>query len=492
MKIIRLLSFLSLFFLFLSCNGQDKKRNNIRNVSTENSKEHFVIGNYRIDLKLKEVRTYTMIGGKNWDGFEYRKDPKINYDKTTLLLLGNSILFKEYFPFNFNTDKLKIIYRDDFWFISKDDKNIYYTSERLKPTKIDISEYKQVNDFIYKSKSGTLFFLDIEAYKLTPVSIDIDENSIKHLAGNYYYDKNGLYFFGPHHKKNAKGYYDNYITKSEKLVAAQNVVPILSKKYISFNNHVFAIDANKIKKLTIDAKKLIEININSSESFITDGKTVYSDLNYGYDDNERNEKGYYGIWYPTLFSNINLQKIYSPLLHFKKENNSVVFNKNNPNDFPGLVAVINNENYLLSNKKKTKINKLLFYHPENKTTENFDEKYLKIYQAERFIQYKNVLYFDGIPVETSKFAMENMRAIKNSNFLTDGKSILYIGNITGYKSQEKNGIEYSVFDDRILDNTYTKGMKVINPDLLSDGVTLVSKGQKVKIKDLNLNVQIVE
>nr|WP_199000597.1 hypothetical protein [Flavobacterium sp. ASV13] len=484
-------------FLFTSCSGQERKANTTSNNIVKDTAKHFIIGNYMITPKLKKISTLTMVGGVDWDGYTYRKDPKINYDKTTLLVLGNNIFFKEYFPFNFDIDKLKIIYKDDFWLLYKDNHYIYCTSQSLKPTKIDISGYKPVNDFIYKSKNGTLFFLDMGALdidpgKLNPIGIKIDESSIKHLAGNYYHDKNGLYFFGEHDKKNAKGYYGNYIGKSEKLVSAQNVIPVISKKYISFNNQVFAIEDNKIKELNIDAGKIIEVDFDSSGSFVTDGKNIYSASQYGYDDDKRNAQGNYGIWYPALYSGINLQKIYSPLLHFMKESNSVVINKNNPNDFPGLIAMINNEHYLLSDKKKTKIDKLLFYHPETKTTDIFDEKYLKIYTAERFIQYKNVLYFDGIPVETTQLDMQNLREIENSNYLTDGKAIFYIGNITGYGSPTKNGIDYAVFDDRILEKTFTKEMKVINPDLLFDGITIVNKEQKVKIKDLNLKIKIVE
>jgi hypothetical protein len=492
MKTIGLILFFNLISFVTSCYGQEIKRNNTKRNSIEDTIEHFVIGNYMIVPKLKEIRNYTMIGGVNWDGYEYRKDTKIDYEKTTLLLLGDQIFFKEYFPFDFDLGKLKIIHRDEFYFLCKDDKNIYYTSRQIKPTKIDISGLQAVNDFIYKSKNGTLFFLDVEQYKLTPIEINIDENSVKHLIKNYYYDKNGLFFFGNHYKRNKKGYYDDYIEKSEKLVDEQNIIPIISKKYFSFKNLVFAIDGNKIKKMDIDVNKLIEINIGTTESFLTDGKSIYSDLNYGYDDDERNGKGYYGIWYPTLYSGINLQKIYSPLLHFMKEKKAVVFNKKNPNNFPELIAIVNNENCLFSNKKIIKIDKILFYHPETKTTDTFEEKYLKIYKAERFIQYKNVIYFDGLPVETPKLDMENLKEFENSNYLTDGKSLFYIGNITGYGILEKKGVEYALFDDRILENAFTKGMKAINPDLLSDGITLVSKNKKVKIKDLNLNVKIIE
>lgn len=475
---------------FIAPTGQEHKKNPVKN-SIGNMNKNFIIGDYMIVPKTKEVRAYTMIGGVNWDGYTFRKDSTINYDHTTLLALGDRIFFKEHFPFQFDLNKLKIIQRDETYFLCRDDNSIYYTSRRLQTMKADISGYSAISDFIYKSKKdGTLFFLNIDQYKLTAIGIDVDENSLTHVLDNYYYDKNGLYFFGGHSKKNVKGYYDDYTEKSEKLVGAQNVVPVIAQNYFSFNGEVFARrSGNKITKLSIDINKTIEINMGADESFITDGKTVYSN---DYDEDTRDQKGYYGIWYPALHAGVNLQKIYSPLLHFMKEGNSVVFNKHNPNIFPGLIAVIDHQNYLLTDKKKIKLEKMLFYHPETKTTEIFDEKHLKIYAAERFIQYKNVLYFDGIPVETSKLNMADLREIKNSNYLTDGKSLFYLGDIGGYSSIEKDGIQYAVFDEKILENTYTKELSAINPNLLSDGKTLVSRASKIIIKDLALDVKIVK
>ncbi len=216
MNKIKIITLSSLLILLSSCNGQENKKNNLGINPTEDDTEHFIIGDYMISPKLKEIRTYTMVGGVNWDGFEYRKNDEIDYETTTLLAVGNSVFFKEYFPFDFDLNKLKVIYRDEFYFLCKDDKFIYYTSDRIKPTKIDISAYEPINDFIYKAKDGKLFFLNIEAYTLSPIEIDIDENSVKHIEGNYYYDKNGLYFFGEHSKKNAEGYYDDFEAKSLK------------------------------------------------------------------------------------------------------------------------------------------------------------------------------------------------------------------------------------------------------------------------------------
>ncbi len=488
MTTYKIILYLSIILFLTKCNGQSKETQNLNNTAIDTTKQ-FVIGNYMIVPSLKEVRKYSIFGEKE-KGFNYEKDPKINYQNTTLLALGDKIFFKEYFDFDFNLDKLKAIHKDKFYFLSKDDKNIYYTSNGLLSTKIDISEYEAVNDFIYKSKKGAFFFLDIEQDELQPIEISFDEHSIKHIIANYYYDKNGLYFFGNHYKKNAKGYYDNFIDKSEKLIAVKNKVPIVSEKYFTFNNQVFALDGDKINVLDIDANKIIEVDIQASGSFITDGKTIYNSSNYGYD--EKNGKGYYGIWYPVLYSGINIQKIYSPFLNFRKENNTIVFNKKYSSDFMGLVATFNNENYFLTDKKKFKLEKMLFYHPETKTTDIFDEKYLKMFKAERFIQYKNVLYFDGIPVETTKLDMENLKEIENSNYLTDGKSIIYIGHITGYSNIVKNNVGYAVFDERILENSYTKEIRAINADLLYDHISLISKNQKIKVKDLKLKVKIVE
>ncbi|TDP01562.1 hypothetical protein [Flavobacterium sp. 245] len=484
----KLVLFLTLLSIFTSCKGHEKQKDVVKSTPKDTVKD-FIIGDYMLVPKLKEVRTYTMVGGETWDGYTYQKDPKIDYEKTTLLVLGNSILFKEYFPFPFNLDKLKLIYSDDIWSICRDDNYIYRISYRVTPAQIHIADYKPLNDFIYKAKSGELFFLDIETYKLNPVKLNIDENSIKHLAGNYYADKNGLYFFGAHAKKNAKSNERDYIDKSEKIIDAKKVVPKISKNYIIFNNQVFAIADREIKKLDIDPKKLIEIHFTNRQSLITDGKNIYTNANYGYSG--QNGKGVFGMWFPVLFSGSNLQKIYSRSLPFVKENNSVVFNKRNPKESMDLVAVINNENYILTNKKKTKIGQPLFYHSETKTNKAFDDKYLKIYKNQ-FIQYKNVLYFNGMPVETSKLDLKNLREIENSNYLTDGKSILYIGGVTGLSLKKKNEIEFAVFDDRIIENVFTSKLKMINPDLLSDGTIILNREQKIAIKDLNLNVKIVE
>ena len=108
------------------------------------------------------------------------------------------------------------------------------------------------------------------------------------------------------------------------------------------------------------------------------------------------------------------------------------------------------------------------------------------------MQYKDKLYFNGMPVETSKLKMEKLRQIPNSNYLTDGESMIYLGNIGGYSSVTKGGVEYAVFDDLILKNVFTDKMKAVNPDLITDGISLISRAQIVKIKDLHLNVKILE
>ena len=253
------------------------------------------------------------------------------------------------------------------------------------------------------------------------------------------------------------------------------------------------IEIRKIK-LKLNPNKMIETEIGVVPyRLITDGESFYSSDNNKYDEDKHNENGIYGGIFPSLYSGVNLQKIYSPNVHFEKVNNSVIFNKN-WNFFrfqKELIVQIDGTPFLLADKKKNKIDKLLFYRPETKTTEIFDEKHLKIFGLS-FIQYKNTLYFEGKPVKISKMDMQNLRKIENSEFITDGKSVFYMGNITGYGLQKINGVEYLVFDDRIIENVYTNQMTAINKDLLSDGTTLVSKKQSVKIQDLKLKIVIVK
>ncbi len=452
-----------------------------------------IIGDYMILPELKEVRAYNMIGGQNWDGFTYEKDPKINYATTTLLIIDEFIYFKEYFPFKFELKTLRKLHKNDVATICRDKDSLYFLSTNVKNQKIDISNYQTLNDFIYKNSGGKLFFLDTYEFKLKPLDISIDLNTLKNINNNYFYDKNGLYVFGPH---NAKVNNDRkFIKTSSKLLSGQ-FEPIIAKKHFTYGDHVFAISNDTwVRELNLNLKKTIEVMMNDRESFLSDGKTVYSDLNYGYEGDEKNGNGYYGIWYPTLYANVNLQKIYNPKINFQQENKNsttIVVNRYDPNNFPGLLVKISDKNYLLNEKKKYRINKVDFYHPENGQYEAFDDQYLTVYNAEGFMKYRNMLYFDGIPVDLPNFDMEKLTEIKDSNYLTDGKNIINLGNIGGYGSITKGKVEFATFTDRILENVYHPTMRSINEDLLSDGKTIITNNKSFKIEDLKLQTLIIE
>lgn len=472
--------FLPLLLISIFCQAQEEMEENI------------IIGDYMLVPEKKEVRVYTMIGGVDWDGFEYQKVPEINYDTTTMLILGEEVFFKEKSPFEWNIEKLKPIYRDDDHFVVRDDKSIYFISKLLIHKEIDVSNYTPINDLIYRAKDGKLFFLDIETYQLSPIELEIDLASVKHIAGAFFYDKNGLYFFGEHYKKNTQEYYNDFIKTSEKLVDGQNITPLFSDKYIAFKDKVFAISTGKfIKELNLNLNKIIEVQMKGeANSLITDGQTVYSDTDYGYDERHYNQKGLYGNSFPVLYSGVNLQKIYSPFINFEVNDNTLIFNKNHYDISLKLVVQIDDTPFLLMDNKKTKINKMLFYRPETKTTEIFDDKQLKIFKN-NFILYGNTLYFNGIPVKAAELDIKNLREIENSDFLTDGKSIFYIGEISGFGSITIDGVEYATFEDRIMENAYTPKMKAVNKAVLSDGVMLISQGKAMKISDLKLDLRIL-
>ena len=182
-------------------------------------------------------------------------------------------------------------------------------------------------------------------------------------------------------------------------------------------------------------------------------------------------------------------------MNFQREDqnsSTIIVNRYDPNNFPGLLVKINDQNYLLNDKKKLTINKILFYHAENGKYTEFDDQYLKIFSFEGFMKYQNMLYFNSLPVDLPNFDVANLKEIKDSNYLTDGKNIISIGSIGGYGSIEKNGIEFATFNDRILENTYNEDLHPINRDLLSDGKTIISNNQKIKIADLKLRVKIIE
>lgn len=72
-----------------------------------------------------------------------------------------------------------------------------------------------------------------------------------------------------------------------------------------------------------------------------------------------------------------------------------------------------------------------------------------------------------------------------TNFITDGKQLLYSGSLGGYRSTTKNGKEFVITKDLLLNDVDFPSLKVLGRDLLSDKNAIYFRNHKVPFDKLN-------
>ena len=441
-----------------------------------------------------------MVGGVNWDGFRFVKDSIINYDSTVLVIIDNEVYFKEYLPKEMDISALRIVKDFNDAYLS-DGKSIFHYNTGLNDLfkRIDISGMKEVTDFVFQKPSGKLFFLKPYAFELVELDLkNLDLPTLKHISGQYFYDKNGLYFFGGHDGLDGK-----YIEKSEMIMPSngKNIVAKINRQYFVYDGAVFALTrAERIERLKINPDKMIEIGpIEIANYLLTDGENSYFSSS-GYDDFSSNSAIDFSKYFKTP---INIQKWYSAnskyiqseknpseveLVTFQRES----FYQNPPTSF---IAMVNGENYIFypedSEIAPVKISKLTTYNNKTKALETLDPSQFKQFGNGEITVYKNTAYYGEVELYTEGWDLRNLREIEHSYFITDGKMILDLSNVGGHSIKKINGKELADLSERVFADSYSEKIKVIAKEILTDGTYIFTKQQKIKISDLKLKVKIL-
>lgn len=187
----------------------------------------------------------------HWDGYRYVPSRTVNFGTTKLIVAGSIIFFKELFPIHsVDPTTLCLIfqsfgYESNYTYLLSPFENIVYLLEgdMRAPSKIDISGYTHIRQLLFKDERGKLFFIPMREGKLLEVDISLDEKSLQHTAGNFYSDKNGLYYLG-----------ENTRCQLEKS-NGRNLRPILYEKYFVYGDaaYPYVCDADP-KRFRLNAK----------------------------------------------------------------------------------------------------------------------------------------------------------------------------------------------------------------------------------------------
>ena len=397
----------------------------------------------------------------------------------------------------------------------KDKQFIYlysndYFAHRGIEHKLDISDYSCINDYIYE-KNGELYFLkNFNELKLVKIEglPNLDKHTLKHLQGQYFADKNGLYAFGIHYL-GTQNNYANYSPQPKNiLIESSNgkiIEPTITRNYIVYGTSVYA-KHYSIEKLKLDVDKMIELKWgNQNDYFITDGTNLYENSHSSYLEREWNKNNMYANDF--LKSGINILKIFSPQIQFLQanDNNTLYFNniKRDGTKYTVKKGILikTDQGYFFANTghpstKPQKIDNLVIYNETTKQNETFEEE--QFLHIDNYIfAYKGLMFFDNIPFKEIK-ETKNLRFFIDkglkTNFLADGNKLIAVGGYSGYQSDYSDGAQKVVFEKWIKKDINISKLRAINKNILVDDRNFYdcSNGriQIIPFKKLGLDVKL--
>lgn len=514
-KIIVLLSVIT--SSITACAQKQQRITETSNPKTMDSIYH--IGEYQLDPVKKTVslrRTFSK--GKLGTMMGYFPDEQIKYDSSSLVVLGNQVLFKEYFPKEVDFASLHYIGESDYsQDLYSDGHYVYKYQRNYQPgliSKVDISSYTRINDYVYEDKAGILYFLktatENNQIKLEKIDaqLKVDKNTLTHLQGQYFADRNGLYAFGVRYfgHKYSNKFSQQPISILVESANGRDIKPIITRNYIVYGNSVYA-KSHSIEKLKLDVTKMVEIKWPYQNIyFLTDGTNLYENRNSTYDEGGWNKDNSYANDF--FKSGINLVKIFSPDMKSlqAKDKNTLYFTnvKTDIVDYSDKSGILikTDQGYYFANAgspdvKPDKIDKIIIYNQQTKQNENFDDsEYLYIDNG--IFAYKGYIFFNNIPLKEINGA-KNLRFFTQNgiktNFVTSGDMLIAFGNIGGYQTEMINGEEKVVFDKWIKTRIDVTKLKAINKNLLVDDANFYdcSNGslQIIPFKKLDMPVKLL-
>lgn len=513
-------------------------------VSLSYGQKKYILDGYEIDPVDKTVSVLTGFNGTKKDGMHfwgqrYVLDSTINYNSTKLFVIGNQFVFQEHildnwsFPSHLDLNTLKVIRIDleDFGSICRDNNYLYRNSIGLeKPYKwesIELSGYETINDYIYKKKNQ-LYFLskDFELKKIEGVKLHV--STLRHIMGNYFADKNGLYLLGGYITQEHKAeetdtgliiwrqeWADDFYGTSVQLEKSKGkkIVPVIKRDYFIYGNSVYSpTHANNTKPLPLDVEKVKELEITNSRygnyriSFLADDEHTFvtQSRNQGYVTLETRFNNHWFKNNDFFEKNVNQWAIVAKRL-FKDDGSTIYF----PSEIkPGIakeyVEVLierQNEFYIFNTDEKDTLQKSDHIFIFNFDTQEYEElDFIQYrYLSEHLWIYKNRLYTSerGLPTKET-IDTDHLRFITHhnvkTNYLTNDKSLVYMGNKSGHSTLGEGGNRMEVLGNRIISEVDFSTLKVITADILTDHENIYigdySGITAVPIKALGLDIKI--
>ena len=284
-----------------SCTSGIRSRQDPRVMRQDNTT--FLLGNYLINPTERMIgrREYFTVwfgvGGAHGHGRHFVHNLAINFDNTTLFVVGNQLFFKEemdFFP-ELDLNSLQILYTNlrrnkRFNFVARDKNHLYigaigtfYRGNNRMPFSINITGYTLINNRIFQKEDRLYFLSDRAGVRGVCVGLiriinpeEFHLPTLEHRIENFFADKTGIYRLGGYRYQGERFYrierprYRYYSRAREDDIARRTRI-----------TSPFRIDENRVYSRgflvyePIDAENLRFIYHHGQKTrFMTDGRSL--------------------------------------------------------------------------------------------------------------------------------------------------------------------------------------------------------------------------
>ena len=481
---------------------------------TKKQPRRFEIEKFEILPDKKIVNGQQMTGGTDvmadgseihWDGHEYVPIKEIDFDNTSLIIAGNIVTFKEYFPIKTeNISSLRVIhytldYSNNYTtLLSPLEDRVYVMYDGRLIGTVNIKGYKHVTGLIFKNEGGKLFFIPYEGSSLKDIHIPVDEASLRHVVYNYYADKNGLYFFCP--------------DKGAKELESEKFNPVPSKVTLYENYFIYGSAAYPYGKTNItddirlyafqsklirtpygsylgDGKKLFKLTFSDRDN-IQSSITPQDFIQTGTPSEPVNEWNSFDII--AVGGNRKGDTLYYSSKQIYAGGGSYYSLIKTPLHFYGLTGSS-------SELKAVIFDKVMIYNADTQRYEEIDVDQFRQVTTNFYI-YKNRMYYtNSHPFETS-IDIHKLSPLthygKATEFYSDGKYLFGGYNLGHKETYEKSGQTWYKFKNTPFEDVDWESLQIVNRKILVDKNNIYKEEgslmQIIPIKDLGLDVKVIK
>ena len=431
----------------------------------------------------------------HWHGYDYDPIEEIDFDKTSLIFIGGTITFKEFFPIkSVDISSLRVIHYsidDNFSTIlspSEDKVYLMYGRGGIKGT-IDIKGLTHITKMIFRNKEGKLFFIPNHEKYLEAFDIALDEASLQHVAYNYFTDKNGLYHYNSYSGTQKIDSNDGNVNKKV----------VLYDRYFTYGDSAYIFQVNSYaSELRLSANKLNIFETNY-DTYIGDGESLLKLST----NNARIVAPEDIIQTGTPTEPVNEWNSFDQRTGNLKGKTFYYSNKGTGNRQTFTLIKTPDNFYCVSGssseQKAIKLKNVMIYNIDAKKYEPIEvDKFRRV--TSTFYIYKNRMYYsDSHPFETD-VDLEKLHQIchngRNTEFYTDGESLLEGYNFGDFQIEKRDGQIWYKFKEPPFRNVDWESLHIARRDIMIDKNNIYLGNSRkmwiVQIKDLGLDVKVIE